>query len=398
MSQPKSKRSATLLCHDDEAYRENRGAVVPPIYQNSLFTFPDWEAIDQAFANPADSAIYTRGNNPTVSMVEEKLATLGGAERARLFASGMGAISSAILSCVNQGDHILTIRNIYGPAQNFMRQYLAPKCGITTTFIEGTEVEQFEAAILPNTRLIYLESPASLTYELQDLAAVAQLARKKGIRTVIDNTLATPLNQSPLALGIDLEVHSASKYLGGHSDLVAGLMLGKKADLDTISLTGQAWLGSKMAPFEAWLLLRSLRTLPARLRLHQEQAMVLALFLEKHLAVRKVYYPGLPDFPQRELADRQMRGHSGLLSIELATDNPAQVRAFVDALELFKLGVSWGGHESLVYAPLISYLREMGEDAFRKSGIPAGLVRLSVGLEDVQDLQDDLDLALNKIH
>ncbi len=397
MSKPESKRSATLLCHDDDAYRKNQGAVVPPIYQNSLFTFPDWEAIDQAFAKPADAAIYTRGNNPTVTMVEEKLAALAGAERARLFASGMGAISSAILSCVQQGDHIVTIRNIYGPAQNFMRQYLAPKCGITTTFIEGTEISQFAAAIQSNTRLIYLESPASLTFELQDLAAVAELARARGIRTVIDNTLATPLNQSPLALGIDLEVHSASKYLGGHSDLVAGLLLGKKADLDAISLTEQAWLGSKMAPFEAWLLLRSLRSLPARLRLHQEQAMTLALFLEQHQAIRRVYYTGLSTFPQRNLADRQMRGHSGLLSIELATDDPAQVRAFVDALDLFKLGVSWGGHESLVYAPLISYLREMGEEAFRKSGIPAGLVRLSVGLEDVRDLQHDLEQALKKV-
>jgi cystathionine beta-lyase/cystathionine gamma-synthase len=397
MSEPTSKRSATLLCHDDEAYRENRGAVVPPIYQNSLFTFPNWEAIDQAFSQPADAAIYTRGNNPTVTMVEEKLAGIAGAERARLFASGMGAISSAILSCVNQGDHIVTIRNIYGPAQNFMRQYLGPKCGITTTFIEGTAIDQFEAVIQSNTKLIYLESPASLTYELQDLTAVARLARTHGIHTVIDNTLATPLHQSPLALGIDLEVHSASKYLGGHSDLVAGLLLGKKADLDTISLTEQAWLGSKMAPFEAWLLLRSLRTLPARLRLHQEQAMALALFLDQHPGVRKVYYTGLPSFPQRELADRQMRGHSGLLSIELATDDPAKVRTFVDALDLFKLGVSWGGHESLVYAPLISYLREMGEEAFRKSGIPAGLVRLSVGLEDVQDLQLDLDNALKKV-
>jgi len=397
MSTPKSRRTATLLCHDDNSYQENRGAVVLPIYQNSLFTFPDWEAIDQAFAHPADAAIYTRGNNPTVTMVEEKLAVLAGAERARLFASGMGAISSAILSCVNQGDHILTIRNIYGPAQNFMRQYLAPKCGITTTFIEGTRIEEFERTLQSNTRLIYLESPASLTYELQDLAAVASLARQQGIRTVIDNTLATPLHQSPLALGIDLEVHSASKYLGGHSDLVAGLVLGKKADLDAIALTEQAWMGAKMSPFEAWLLLRSLRSLPARLRLHQEQAMTLALFMEQHAAVRKVYYTGLPSFPQRELADRQMRGHGGLLSIELATDDPAKVRAFVDALNLFKLGVSWGGHESLVYAPLISYLREMGEEAFRKSGIPAGLVRLSVGLEDVHDLQDDLDQALKKV-
>lgn len=384
----------TLLCHDDEAYAKNQGAVVPPIFQNSLFTFPDWSAIDAAFGQPEEAYIYTRGNNPGVGFVEEKLAKLAGGEKARLFASGMGAISSAILHCVNQGDHILTIRNIYGPTQNFMRDYLHAKCGVTTTFISGADIASFAKAIQPNTRLIYLESPASMTFELQDLAKVGELARAKGIKTVIDNTLATPLGQRPLDWGIDLEVHSASKYLGGHSDLVCGVVIGKKVDIDAISLREQAWLGAKMAPFEAWLLLRSLRTLPARLRLHEENAMYLAVYLQKHPAVEKVFYTGLPNFPQRELADRQMHQFSGLMSIQLATEGIEKVKRFVDTLELFKLGVSWGGHESLVYAPLISYLREMGEEAFRKTGIPPGLIRLSIGLEDKEDLRRDLERAL----
>lgn len=398
MSNPTDqKKQATQLCHDDDWYRDHHGAVVPPIYQNSTFTFPDWAAIDAAFDHPERAAIYTRGNNPTVLLAEEKLARLAGAGRARLFASGMGAISAAILHCVKQGDHILSVRNVYGPAQNFMRQYLPEKCGITSTFISGTDPQEFADHLQSNTRLIYLESPASATFELQDLAAVARLAKARGIRTVIDNTLATPIFQRPLELGIDLEVHSGSKYLGGHSDLVCGVIMGARADLDQIALTEQAWLGAKMAPFEAWLLLRSLRTLPLRMRMHQQQALQLARWLEKHPAVRKVYYPGLPSFPQYDLAQRQMSGTTALLSAVLNTDDIEPVRRFVNALQLFKLAVSWGGHESLVYAPLISYLKEMGEAQFKKTGIPTGLVRFSVGLEDVADLQADLAQALREI-
>lgn len=393
-SSDKKDRMSTRLCHDDTWYTQHQGAVVPPIYQNSTFVFPDWSAIEAAFGEPERSAIYTRGNNPTVGLAEEKLAELAGAQRARLFASGMGAISAAILHCVKQGDHILTVRNIYGPAQNFIRQYLSVKCGIAATFLSGTDPQAFVDYLRPNTRLIYLESPASATFELQDLEAIADIARSRGIKTVIDNTLATPVFQRPLELGIDLEVHSGSKYLGGHSDLVCGVIMGRESDLNRIILAEQAWLGAKMSPFEAWLLLRSLRTLPARMRLHQQQALYLARWLEGHPAVRKVYYPGLPSFPQYDLARRQMRGTTGLLSIELATDRVLHVQQFVDQLRLFKLGVSWGGHESLVYAPLISYLREMGEEQFRKTGIPPGLIRLSVGLEDSEDLKADLDQAL----
>ena len=388
---------ATLLCHDDEAYAKNQGAVVPPIFQNSLFTFPDWDAIDEAFSQPARAAIYTRGNNPTVGITEEKLARLAGAEKARLFASGMAAITSAILHCVSAGGHIITIRNIYGPAQNFMRQYLYTKFGITTTFVSGTDIQEFRDVIQSNTQLIYLESPASITFELQDLTEVAALARSQGIKTVIDNTLATPLGQQPLSLGIDLEVHSASKYLGGHSDLVCGVVMGGKEDIEAISLKEQAWLGAKMAPFEAWLLLRSLRSFPARMQIHAANAKEIASFLESHAGVKKVYNPGLDSFPQKELAMRQMRQFSGLMSVELATQDIQQVKTFVDSLKLFKLGVSWGGHESLVYAPLISYLREMGELAFRASGIPAGLIRLSIGLESVADLKHDLTQSLTDL-
>ena len=269
----------SLLSHDDDAYAKNQGAVVPPIFQNSLFVFEDWDAIDLAFDHPTDVPIYTRGTNPTVKLVEEKLAKLAKGEKARLFASGMGAISSAILHCIQQGSHIVSGQQIYGPANNFMNDYLVEKCGVRITYVDGSP-ESFATAIRPETSLFYLESPGSVKFPIQNLSAIAEIAKKNGIKTVIDNTWATPLYQQPLAMGIDLEVHSCSKYLGGHSDIVSGVIIGKKQDLDAIQLREQAWLAAKMAPFEAWLLLRGLRTLPTRLRQHAESAQTVAGFLE----------------------------------------------------------------------------------------------------------------------
>ncbi|MEM6379076.1 MAG: PLP-dependent aspartate aminotransferase family protein, partial [Bacteroidota bacterium] len=383
----------SLLSHDDDAYGKNQGAVVPPIFQNSLFVFEDWEAIDEAFDHPADVPIYTRGTNPTVKLVEEKLAKLAKGEKARLFASGMGAISSAILYCVQQGSHIVSGQQIYGPANNFMNDYLGEKCGIDITYVDGTP-DSFAAAIRPETSLFYLESPGSVKFLIQNLSAIAQIAKANGIKTVIDNTWATPLYQQPLAMGIDLEVHSCSKYLGGHSDIVSGVIIGKKQDLDAIQLREQAWLGAKMAPFEAWLLLRSLRTLPARLRQHAQSAKIIANFLEAHPKVGQVYYPGLTSFPDHELAKKQMDGFTGLLSFELISEDLGAIKEFVNRLVYFKLGVSWGGHESLIYPPAISYLKEQTPEQFNAMGIAPGLMRISVGLEHIEDLLEDLEQAL----
>lgn len=386
----------TKLTHDDNEYFKNRGAIVPPIFQNSLFAFEDWEAIDEAFDSPTEAAIYTRGTNPTVQFVENKMATLAQGEKARLFASGMGAISSAILHCVEAGSHIVTAQQIYGPANTFMNTYLKEKCGVEITYVDGSP-ESYQAAIQPETCLFYLESPGSLKYPIQDIPAITAIAKKQGIKTVIDNTWATPLFQPTLTMGIDLEVHSCSKYLGGHSDIVAGVVIGKKEDIDAIQLNEQALLGAKMAPFEAWLLLRSLRTLSARLRNHERNAMQVAQFLEDHPGVAKVYYPGLPSFPQYDLARRQMSGFTSLMSFELATEDLERIKAFVDGLALFKMGVSWGGHDSLVYAPVISYLKEQTPEQFKAMGITPGLIRISVGLEHADDLVEDLRMGLDKV-
>ncbi len=386
----------TLLSHYGEDREGNRGAVVPPIFQNSLFTFKDWDAIDAAFEDPVNNCIYTRGRNPSVAVAEEKIAALAGGERAKLFASGMGAISSAIMHCVRKGCHVVTIRNIYGPANNFFNVYLREKMGIDTTFVSGETVEEFEAALRPETALIYLESPSSAVFSLQDVRGVAGVAKKHGVRTVIDNTWATPLFQKPLALGVDLEVHSCSKYLGGHSDIVAGVVIGGEKDIREIFLEEHALFGAKMAPFEAWLLTRSLRTLPMRVARHQENTAKVASWLERHPKIRRVAWPGLASHPQHELAKKQMTGFTGLFSFELATERIENIKAFVNSLKYFSIGVSWGGHESLIYAPVISALKELPPERFAELGIVPGVMRVSIGLENADDLIADLDRALER--
>lgn len=388
----KNKRGiSTELCHDDDAYFEHEGAIVPPIYQNSLFAFQSWDHIDSAFADPANSFIYSRVLNPTAQIAEEKIAKICQGQKAKLYASGMGAIAAAIMYYTNHGDHIVTIKNIYAPANNFISNFLNKKCGISVSHVSGTDVHEFEAAITDKTTLFYLESPASITFELQDLRAVSELARSRGIHTIIDNTWASPIFQKPLDLGIDMELHSVSKYLCGHSDVVAGVVVGDAADLDAMLMAEHALLGAKIAPIEAWLILRSLRTLPLRMDYHQKSTMEIAQFLENHPAVQKVNYPGLSSFAQYELGKQQMSGYGGLLSFELKANDVEKIKSFVNNLELFKLGVSWGGHESLVYAPLISYSRELTAEQFAAMNIVPGLIRLSIGLENVEDLIADLN-------
>ncbi|NNE14889.1 MAG: aminotransferase class I/II-fold pyridoxal phosphate-dependent enzyme [Saprospiraceae bacterium] len=391
----KKLKDETILSYDN--YKDQHGAVVPPLYQNSLFTFESWDHIDKAFDGKYENFIYSRLLNPTVKVAEDKIAAICGGEKAKLCASGIAAITSAILHCVNANDHIITIQNIYGPTNNFISKYLKEKFNITSTFIDGKDVKNFENAIQENTKLIYLESPASLTYELQDLKAISALAKSRSIKTVIDNTWASPVFQKPLKLGIDIEVHSVSKYLGGHSDVVAGVIVSKATILDSILGNEHELLGAKMAPFEGWLILRSLRTLMIRMKAHQENAMHVSQYLENHDKVKQVFYPGLESFPQYDLAQKQMTGSSGLLSFELQTKDIQKIKTFVDSLTFFKLGVSWGGHDSLVYAPVISYLKELSPEKFEAMGINASIIRISVGLENYQDLIGDLSDSLDLI-
>lgn len=387
----------TIIAHYGEDRTKYQGAVVPPIYQNTLFTFESWDKIDEAFDDPVNNCIYSRGKNPSVALLEEKLAKLTGGEKAKLFSSGMGAISSTIMHCIKQGSHIIAVRNVYGPANNFINSYLKEKCGIEVTFVLGNTVQEFEDAIKENTALIYLESPSTAIFSMQNLEEIAKIAKKRNIYTAIDNTWATPIFQSPLDFGIDFEIHSCSKYIGGHSDVIAGVVIGKEKDIDEIFLKEHAFYGSKLSPFESWLLTRSLRTLPMRMHYHQLNALEVAKYLESHPKVSKVMYPGLESFEQYELGKKQMSGYSGLMGFELASENLENIKSFVNKLELFQIGVSWGGHESLVYAPAISYLKELPEDQFKGMGITLGSMRISVGLENYNDLILDLENALKEL-
>ena len=389
----KKRKLETDLAHFGEKRSEYRGAVVPPIFQNSLFTFEDWEGIDGAFDDRVNTPIYSRGMNPTVALVEKKIARLAGGEKAKLFASGMAAISAGVLHSVKAGDHVIALKNVYGPANNFMNVYLREKMGLEVTFIKGEDVSEFEQAIQENTALIYLESPSSAVFSLQDIPAVTSLAKKHGIKTLIDNTWASPIYQKPLTMGVDIEMHSCSKYLGGHSDIVAGVLIATEEIIDEIQVKEYELLGAKMAPFEAWLILRSLRTLPMRMEKHQANAMQIAQFLQSHPKIKTVRYPGLPDFPQYELALKQMQGFTGLMGFQLDTENLNEIKAFFNKREVFQIGVSWGGHESLIYAPAISYVKELSEEQFKAMGISKGDMRISIGLEH-SDLIEDLRQAL----
>ncbi|MBB6672084.1 trans-sulfuration enzyme family protein [Cohnella nanjingensis] len=380
-SQAASLDPYTRVAHDphDETHQ---GAVVMPIYQNSLFTFADYEAFDRASTGTDDTPVYSRGHNPTVRQLEARLALLQGGEKARCFASGMAAISTAILANVRGGDHIVCVDQAYGPTRELLAYFL-PQFGVETTFADGASLEALEAAIRPNTKLIYLESPTTLTFQLQDLRACADLAKRIGAVTIIDNTWATPLLQNPLAFGVDLVAHSISKYIGGHSDVVGGVLIGSAERINRINAREYLLFGGIMTPHTASLAMRGLRTLPLRLERAERSGLAVASHLATLPFVRKVNHPGLASHPQHELARQQMTGVSSLFSFE--TDLPAErMKAWASRLEYFRIGVSWGGHESLV---------TVGRLGPGYESVPGSLVRLYVGLEDPQELIADLEQA-----
>ena len=376
------KRIEDICAHQGDDYNKFLGAVVPPIFQNSLFV-----STEELEKNQDKLYAYTRVSNPTIEVAEVKLAALEKAEAARCFGSGMAAISSAIMHWIKAGSHVVAVDTVYGPANRFLSEYLS-RFGVETTFVSGASIREIEEAIQENTDLIYLESPSTYTFVIQDLPAITKLAKEKKIATVIDNTWATPINQNPLEFGIDMVVHSASKYLGGHSDLVAGVIAGRKEDLENLSYGERELFGGILGPQEASLLTRGLRTLPLRMKQHQENAMAVAEFLEGHPKVKRVIYPGLPSFSQYDLGKTLMKGYSSLMSVIIDAQGD-RIVAFAKELEYFQCGPSWGGYESLV-SPVGAYSDE-------GSLIPRGLVRLFVGLENQQTLIEDLKQALEKL-
>ena len=387
------KEQLLAITHLGDEYEKYLGAVVPPVFLNSLHIFPTHERYMNA--DPlGEEYIYGRVSNPTVRLLERKLAAIEGGSQAAVFASGMAAATSAILTVCKAGDHIVSMRDVYGPIKRFMTGMGTPRLNIGISYVGGQDLGELERAIQPNTRLIILESPATFVFSVVDLRAIADIARRRGVKTYIDNTYSTPLFQNPLELGIDIVMHTLSKYIGGHSDVIGGALVSKDAELiRDVYQHAREWFGGIMGPMEAWLVIRGLRTLDARLCRHQDSALRVAQYLEKHLKVRKVYYTGLASHPQAGLIAAQMRGHTGLMSLEL--DAPAEkALSFVDGLRLFGKGCSWGGFESLAICPL--YQASSEEMAFL--GLrERGLIRLHVGLEGADSLLEDLDAALRGV-
>lgn len=381
----------SICTHMGDDYERFNGAVVPPIYENSLFVYPKFKDLARALAKEREEYVYTRGTNPTVEILEKKLAALEHGEACKVFSSGMAAISSAMTAFLKQGDHILFVNNIYGPALQYAK-YIE-KFGIEHSITLCTDIESIEKEVKCNTRIIYVESPGTMTLRLLDLKAVADFAKSKNILTMIDNSWATPIFQKPLDFGIDVSIHSCTKYIGGHSDVVSGAVIASDELIDNIFKNEFMLHGGCIGPFEAWLLMRGLRTLPIRMEKHQESAFKVAEFLENHKKVRKVNFPGLKSSPDYELGRKQLKGYSGLISFELASERYEDVEKVIDSCKVFKIGVSWGGFESLILSP--NYGNNL-EDLRRKDIYP-GLIRISVGLEGADILIDDLENALSRI-
>ena len=375
-------RAATLLAHDGDLPHD---PVVPPIYQTSLFTFRSYADMADAFAGRTRRPMYSRGDNPTVMEFERRIAELEGAEACRAFSSGMAAISGAILALADSGQRIVAVRHVYGDAYRLFERLL-PALGIMVEYVDGSDPDAVAAA-LPGAAMLYLESPTSMVFELQEIPRLAALACKHGAISVIDNSWATPLFQQPIAHGIDLVLHSASKYLGGHSDVVAGVLSGSAALIERVNQRSYPVLGAKLSPFEAWLLLRGLRTLPTRLLRHERSGLAIAERLRAHPAVTRVHHPAFSNHPGRAT----LTGTTGLFSFE--ADASVHIPRFVDALRLFRIGVSWGGHESLVVPALASLEQTPGVNSMSTFGVSERLIRLHIGLEDPDDLWADLEHA-----
>jgi cystathionine beta-lyase/cystathionine gamma-synthase len=365
--------------------RENYfNAVAPPIIQTSNFAYQTVDEFITAIRNEKDRHIYTRGNNPTVNMLCKKMAALEGAEDCLMVGSGAAAITDAVMSQVNAGDHIVSVRDPYTWASHLFKKIL-PRFDVQTTFVDGTKIENFENACGTNTKLIYLESPNSWTFELQDLEAIADLAKQHGITTIVDNSYCTALCQRPMDLGIDLVVYSATKYYNGHSDVVAGAICGSDEKITGIFHNEFMTFGNILAPQNAWLMLRSLRTLPIRLQRSSESTLKILEYLRNSAKIERIWYPFDEKNPQLDLARKQMTMPMGMFTIALKIRDVRSIKKFCESLKNFLIAVSWGGHESLI----------MPKCAFVDENDPqVNMIRFYIGLEEADVLIEDLDQGL----
>ena len=388
---PNSHRTDTKAVRGGVDLEKKNGPLATPIFQTSTFEVTDNE--EQLRVTPTDQ-FYTRYGNPTNTVAEKRVAELEGVDAALTFASGMGAITTTILALLKSGDHIVAQRDIYGGVTKFFTQWL-PKLGIETTFVETTSHEEHGRAIQPNTKLLYLESPTNPTLRVVDLKAAANLSKHHGLISMIDGTFGTPINQHPADYGIDLIMHSGTKYLSGHTDLICGVVAGPGNLIEKIHGT-RTTLGNCMDPHASWMLARGLKTLAVRVARQNENALQVAQFLEQHAKVRRVHYPFLKSHLQYEIAKEQMSGGGGIVTFEVKGSGEDARRAS-ESMRLFTLAPSLGGVESLVSIPVLTS-HAMIEPAHRvQMGVTEQMIRLSVGIEDVNDLIADLDHALEAV-
>ncbi len=387
----RKRRPETAAVRGASEMQKKNGPVAPEIYQTSTFEVADNE--EQIRVTTTDR-YYTRWGNPTITLAEQTVAVLEGTEAALVFASGMGAITTTILSLLKAGDHIVAQRDLYGGVTKFFSEWL-PRLGIETTLVDTTEYEQHARAIRPHTKLLYLESPTNPALHIIDMKKMAALARQHGLISMIDSTFGTPINQHPAEYGIDLVMHSGTKYLSGHADLTCGVISGRRDLIEQVGETRKT-LGNCMDPHAAWLLIRGLKTLAVRVARQNENALRVAEFLEQHAKVRRVHYPFLKNHPQYAIARQQMSGGSGMVTFEVEGSGD-DARRVSEAMKLFTLATSLGGVESLVSIPVLTSHAMISAQQRAEMGVTEQMVRLSVGIESVEDQIEDLERALEAV-
>ena len=387
----KYKKFDTLAIHAGESADPHTGAVDTPIYQANTFAYDTSDEGAERFSQ-GTGFVYTRWGNPNISALQEKIAALEGGEACLATATGMAAVATTILQLVQSGDHIVASNYLYSATNTLCAKYL-PKFGVQTSFVDTSNPKNVERAIQENTKLVYIETPSNPALQITDIKAVTTLSKQAGLLSLIDNTFATPFNQKPISLGLDLVIHSATKFLCGHGDAMGGAVVGKKDLIEQITKGMHRDLGGAISPFNAWLIARGIKTLSVRMERHNRNALEVARFLQKHPKVERVYYPGLPEHPGHEIAKRQMVGFSGVLSFEVKGGYESGKRT-VNSLKLCTQAVSLGDTRTLVCHSASTTHSTVTPEARRAGGITDGLIRLSVGLEDPQDIIADLDQAL----
>lgn len=385
------KRDSEICIYHGEDHNKYFGAVAPPIVQTSLFAFENWDKFIEGITAERNHYVYTRGVNPTTEILEKKLAELERGEKCKCFASGMAAISSTLFTILESKDHVLFVNNVYGPALAYTK--ILEKFGVEHNNVFVEDALEIKNHIKENTKLIYVESPSTMNMQILDLQVVSNIAKENDIITAIDNTWSTPLNQKPLTMGIDIVLHSCTKYIGGHSDTVAGAVIGSYEMVDKIFEIGHQFGGGALSPFDAWLVIRGLRTLPQRMDYQQRSVKKVVEALKLQNKVKKINHPLCLDGKQKELYEKQMNGYSSLFSVEVDFSSYDEVRTFMNSLKSFKLGVSWGGFESLIITPNYGN----NEEGLKATNINKNLIRIYVGLEDTEILIEDIERAFNSI-